>query len=147
MTWTAPDIARTEPDTTAPERRALEQWLRYHRETLLFKCQGLSAEQLKTASAPPSNLTLLGLVRHMAEVERSWFRHGLGLQTLDMLYCSDDKPDGDFDDVAEADAEPTSRPSGPSARLRTRWQPATISTTPSPHGEGRPTTSGGSTST
>ena len=52
----------------------LTRWLDYHRQTLRWKCQGLSADQLKTAAAEPSNLTLLGQVRHMAEVERGWFR-------------------------------------------------------------------------
>ena len=52
----------------------LEAWLDWHRQTLLMKCAGLSAEQLKQRSAAPSTLTLHGLVRHMAAVERDWFR-------------------------------------------------------------------------
>lgn len=55
----------------------LEAWLDFHRETLLWKCEGLTDEQLKTASTSPSNLTLPGLVQHMSEVERGWFRRGL----------------------------------------------------------------------
>jgi uncharacterized damage-inducible protein DinB len=103
MTWTAAGIARTEPDTVSPERRGLEQWLAYHRDTLLFKCAGLGADELKTAAVPPSNLSLLGLVRHMAEVERAWFRRGLAGEQIDRLYCTDDDRDGDFDNVADAD--------------------------------------------
>ena len=105
MTWTAPAVDRHDPSTTNGERAALEDWLRYHRETLLFKCAGLTAEQLKTKSTEPSTLTLLGLVRHMAEVERGWFQRGFGIDKPDLLYCSDDDRDGDFDNVADADAE------------------------------------------
>jgi len=54
------------------ERESLESWLEFHRATLLLKCQGLSSAQLATASCPPSELTLHGLVRHMIGVE-NWF--------------------------------------------------------------------------
>lgn len=84
----------------------LQGWLDWHRQTLLTKCAGLTADQLKTASVPPSNLTLLGLVRHMTEVERSWFIvRAAGQTPPDDLYNSPDNIDGDFDDVADADAE------------------------------------------
>jgi uncharacterized damage-inducible protein DinB len=84
----------------------LEGWLDWHRQTLLAKAAGLTAEQLKIAAVEPSSLTLLGLVRHMAEVERSWFRRrAAGDSDIPYLYCSDDDPDGDFDNVAGADAE------------------------------------------
>jgi hypothetical protein len=56
------------------ERASLEGWLEYHRATLLMKCAGLEPEQLAIRSAPPSSLSLLGLVRHLTEVE-AWF-HG-----------------------------------------------------------------------
>jgi hypothetical protein len=79
LSWTAPDVERTEPELIADERTSLEQWLDYHRSTLLWKCAGLTAEQLKQRSVPPSRLSLLGLVRHMTEVERWWFRmHAAG---------------------------------------------------------------------
>ena len=103
MTWTAPQISRTDEPTVADERTMLQGWLDWHRQTLLFKCQGLTGEQLKRASVEPSNLTLLGLVRHMAEVERSWFRRRLGGEDIDWIYCTDASEDGDFDDVADAD--------------------------------------------
>ncbi len=104
--WTAPAVTRIDEPTTGAERPMLEGWLDWHRQTLLTKAAGLTAEQLKLASAPPSNLTLLGLIRHMTEVERSWFRRrAAGDTEIEYLYCSDDNPDGDFDDVATADAE------------------------------------------
>jgi hypothetical protein len=101
-------MPRTEPPTVAGEREALETWLDYHRETLLFKCQGLTGEQLVSKAVAPSTLTLLGLVRHMAEVERWWFRRQFaGQADVTNLYCSDEYPDGEFDlvkaDEAEAD--------------------------------------------
>src|SRR4051812_19955439 len=63
--WRAPDVERVDPPYIADERAMLQTWLDFHRATLLMKCAGLDAQQLATASAPPSNLTLLGLVRHM----------------------------------------------------------------------------------
>ena len=103
--WTAPSVDRTAEPKTGDERTLLEGWLDYHRATLLLKAAGLTAEQLKVAAVEPSNLTLLGLIRHMAEVERSWFRRRAAGQDVGRLYCSDDNVDGDFDDVAGADAE------------------------------------------
>ena len=56
---------RPEPPDIADERSTLDGFLEYHRATLLWKCEGLSDEQLKRRSVPPSTLTLLGLVRHL----------------------------------------------------------------------------------
>ena len=105
MTWTAPQIERRSEPFVADERAMLQGWLDLHRDTLLFKCAGLTAEQLKQASADPSNLTLLGLVRHMAEVERAWFRQRVAGERIEGIFSSPDNFDGDFDDVADADAE------------------------------------------
>jgi uncharacterized damage-inducible protein DinB len=101
--WTAPPVRRTEPDRVADEHTSLEQWLDYHRSTLLTKCAGLTAEQLKRRPVPPSRLSLLGLVRHMVEVERWWFRMHAGGEDLDFVY----DPDGvglDFEEIDGADA-------------------------------------------
>ncbi|MFJ3927560.1 DinB family protein [Streptomyces sp. NPDC090022] len=87
---------RTEPSTTAAEREMLEGWLDYHRATLALKCEGLTEEQLRQASLPPSELTLLGLVRHLAEVERWWFREITHGAELPDLYCTEADRDGDF---------------------------------------------------
>ncbi|MFF5408158.1 DinB family protein [Streptomyces misionensis] len=93
---------RHEPALNAPEREMLEGWLEYHRRTLALKCEGLSDEQLRTASVPPSELTLMGLVRHMAEVERAWFRKVLTGDDPGPVYCSEADEDGDFH-VTDAD--------------------------------------------
>ena len=108
MTWTAPEIDRFDPPMTSDERTSLESWLDYHRATLLYKCQGLTGEQLVARVVAPSSLSLLGLVRHMAEVERGWFRQWFaGQSDLPDLYCRPEFPDGDFDlasaETAEAD--------------------------------------------
>jgi hypothetical protein len=103
VTWTAPEVKRTDPPTRADERTALDAWLDFHRTTLLAKCQGLTGEQLVERAVAPSSLTLLGLVRHMTEVERAWFRRRFGGQPeLGSVYCTDDTPDADFD-LVEAD--------------------------------------------
>jgi uncharacterized damage-inducible protein DinB len=96
-------IERTEPPLTAAEREMLDGWLEYHRATLAWKCEGLSADQLRERAVPPSSLSLIGLVRHMAEVERAWFRRRVGREDVPWVYCTDESPDADFDDVADAD--------------------------------------------
>jgi len=96
-------IERTEPSLTANERDMLDGWLDYHRATLAWKCEGLSDDQLRERALPPSGLSLLGLVRHLAEVERGWLLRRVGGQDLPWLYCTEAHLDGDFDDVADAD--------------------------------------------
>ncbi|MET9875945.1 DinB family protein [Actinacidiphila glaucinigra] len=68
------DDDRVGPPLLGGERETLRAFLDYHRATLAMKCRGLSDEELRQQSMPPSTLSLLGLVRHMAEVERAWFR-------------------------------------------------------------------------
>jgi uncharacterized damage-inducible protein DinB len=67
------DPRRHEPTGELAERRMLEEWLEYHRITLVLKADGLSDEERKRRPIPSSLLSLHGLVRHMAEVERGWF--------------------------------------------------------------------------
>ncbi len=97
------NLARRDPPNIADERTMLDAWLDFHRATLLWKCDGLNDDQLRSRSVPPSTLSLLGLVRHMAEVERHWFRRALVGEDAPPLYYSDDNEDGDFDDVDGAD--------------------------------------------
>ena len=106
MTWTAPEVKdRAEPGPSGGERQQLERWLDYHRLTLLSKCAGLTGEQLAIASVPPSNLTLLGLVRHMTDVERGWFRIRFADERLDWVYSTQEQPDADFENLDPAAAE------------------------------------------
>jgi hypothetical protein len=91
----APADDRADIPLMAGERESLEAWLEMYRATLPLKVGGLTPAQLCTASVPPSNLTLVGLVRHMTEVEQYWFGTVVSAETLPSLYCEDDH-DGDF---------------------------------------------------
>ncbi|MCX4690850.1 DinB family protein [Streptomyces sp. NBC_01408] len=79
-------MERISPPMTGDERETLRAYLDFHRATLAMKCEGLTDEQLRRASMPPSTLSLLGLVRHMAEVERHWFRRVLSGEELPLLW-------------------------------------------------------------
>lgn len=93
---------RTMPPLNGDERTTLESWLDFYRDTLAMKCQDLDEEQLRQASVAPSSLTLLGLVQHMAEVERNWFRRVLVGEEAPPIYPSESdsdsgRSDGRFD--------------------------------------------------
>jgi hypothetical protein len=98
MTDTRPD-----PAVQGSERQLLLDFLDFHRATLAFKCEGLTGEQLRERAVPPSSLSLLGLIRHMTEVERTWFRRRLRGEDAPPLYWTEDDRDGDFDNVDGAD--------------------------------------------
>ena len=93
---------RAEPPYEADERTMLVAWLEYHRATLALKCEGLTDDQLRTRSVPPSALSLLGLVRHMAEVEHNWFRFWLGGEGPIARYEGDEDFEVEGADVDEA---------------------------------------------
>ena len=101
--WIVTSVERSDPDRISDERTALDQWMDFHRATLIMKCAGLTSEQLKMRALPPSNLSLLGLVRHMQDVERSWFRRNADQQDLPFLFWEGDD-EADFDEVDGADA-------------------------------------------
>jgi uncharacterized damage-inducible protein DinB len=91
---------RTDPPNQGDERATLTGFLRWQRETLELKCAGLDATDLARRSVAPSTLSLLGLVRHMAEVERFWFRRVMAGQDAPPHFYSDADSDGDFDGSA-----------------------------------------------
>ena len=103
MLWTAAEVTRPAVPRIADERTMLEAWLDFHRQILLMKCTSLSAEQLKRRSAAPSTLTLHGLDRHIAEVERDWFRICFAGQAISNLYSTEAWPNADFDDLESAE--------------------------------------------
>jgi uncharacterized damage-inducible protein DinB len=96
-------VERIEPPLVAHERPMLNAWLDFHRQTLELKCGGLTAGQLRERAVPPSRMSLLGLVRHMAEGEQQWFAMVLGGEQIPYHYHTDDNPDADFNDVDRAD--------------------------------------------
>jgi uncharacterized damage-inducible protein DinB len=104
MSWTAPQAHRVDPPELADERASLDSYLDYHRQTLLWKCSGLTGEQLRRRAVGSSSLTLLGLVRHLTDVERSWFRKRFAGQQVDYVHVTEQNPDADFDDLDTADA-------------------------------------------
>ncbi|RKN23569.1 DinB family protein [Micromonospora musae] len=86
------------------ERTVLVQYLRDQRLTLELKCADLDAEQLARRAVPPSTLSLLGLVRHMAEVERGWFRRVMAGEDVPPVYRTENDRDADFNGaIAEPD--------------------------------------------
>jgi hypothetical protein len=91
------------PAGSSDERALLEGWLEYYRATLLAKCEGLTGEQLILRSCEPSPMSLLGLVRHMTEMELA-YGHRLATWDIKLIYCTDDAEDGDFEDVTAAGA-------------------------------------------
>ena len=94
---------RPEPPYEADEKTMLLAFLDFHRATLAWKCENLSPEQLAARAVPTSTLSLLGIVRHMAEVERGWFDKVAGTPRP-AIYFTDAEPDLDFDGaVADAD--------------------------------------------
>jgi uncharacterized damage-inducible protein DinB len=98
-------VQRTDPPPEADERATLLGFLDFQRDTLAWKCSGLDHDQLRTRAVPPSTLSLLGLVRHMSDVERSWFRRTLAGEHAPARFWSTDDPDGDFDHVDTAEVD------------------------------------------
>jgi uncharacterized damage-inducible protein DinB len=90
---------------TGDERSTLLAFLVWQRATLARKCEDLDPADLRTASAEPSNLSLLGLVRHMADVELGWFRRTLAGEDVEDHFSSPEDRDGDFINVADADVD------------------------------------------
>ncbi len=87
----------------APEREALAAYLDYYRATVEMKCEGLTREQVRTRSMPPSTMSPHGLVRHLAGVERWWFQQNFERRDVPFLFISAHEPNLDFDPPVDAD--------------------------------------------
>jgi hypothetical protein len=96
----AADDPREKVPPLLDERTTLVEFLRSVRLTLEMKCAGLDAEQMARRAVEPSTMSLLGLVRHLAEGERASFRRLMAGQDVPRLFCSETNRDGDFDDAA-----------------------------------------------
>lgn len=101
MTWTAPETAVFSGSTVADERTMLSGYLAWHRSVLLHKCAGLTGEELARRTVPPSSLSLLGLIRHLAKVERTWLRLRFAGEDIAPLHPGTDT---DFDELDPARA-------------------------------------------
>ena len=95
--WLDPADDPRETDVDLQDERAtLIEYLRVYRLTLELKCADLDAEQLACRSVPPSTMSLLGLIRHMAGVEHNWFRRVMAGEDVARLYVSDEDRDADW---------------------------------------------------
>jgi uncharacterized damage-inducible protein DinB len=124
VTWISPDPP---DDAASPDvgeiRPILQGYLDHHRLTLLRICAGLTAEQLALRPLPPSTLSLLGLVRHMTKVERTWLRTRAAGEPVAPLFPITDE---DFDDLDPATAEMAV------ADLRAEWEACDAAVAPLP---------------
>jgi uncharacterized damage-inducible protein DinB len=116
MTWTAPAPEPVDGPTTGDDRPILEAFLAWQRTSFLNICAGLTDEQLALRPLPWSNLSLLGLARHLAKVERIWFRQRAAGELIEPLYDPALGKDADFDHATAAQAE------ADFARLRAEWR-------------------------
>lgn len=105
MTWIAPAVERIDEPFEGDERAMLEGFLNYGRASLLLHCAGLDGTQLARQASPPSNLSLLGLVRHITEVERNWFRRRFAGQDVEPVYAHPHHPEAAFTEAHAANAE------------------------------------------
>lgn len=102
--WLDPDDdPRDSGATLGDERSTLLEYLRAYRLTVQMKCADLDAEQMARRSVPPSTMSLLGLIRHMAEVERHWFRNVLAGELAPRLFSSKPGEDGDWNGAVADD--------------------------------------------
>ena len=97
------DPRRSEPPYVLGDRGMLEAWLEFHRTTLLLKCEGLDDAARKASPVPTSMLSLHGLIRHMAEVERGWFRRTLLGEDAPWIWIEPANEDADFAPIDGAD--------------------------------------------
>jgi hypothetical protein len=102
MTWVAPKPPAAPDGPLVGDRPILQGYLAWQRSTLLNICAGLTGEQLAERAAPPSNLSLLGLVRHLAKVERIWFRQRALGKPMTPMYDPAKGQDADFNDLDPA---------------------------------------------
>jgi len=114
--WKAPTPDPVDGPLSGADRPILEGFLAWERATLLNICAGLDGDQLAARPLPSSNLSLLGLVRHLAKVERIWFRERAAVEPVEAMYDAARGKDADFDDVDAVDAEAAF------ARLQEEWR-------------------------
>ncbi|WP_156822700.1 DinB family protein [Demetria terragena] len=105
--WVDPeDDPRDSGETTRGEQACVLDYLQAYRLTIELKCQDLTVEQMAARSVPPSTMSLLGMIRHLARVEHHWARRVLeGHAELPRLYRTDEQPDLDFDGVQADSAQ------------------------------------------
>ena len=103
--WIAPELGEVDGPAVGPDRPMLEGYHAYQRRTFRNICAGLTAEQLASRPLPSTNLSLLGLARHLAKVERVWLRIRAGREQIEPLFDPALGTDYDFEHIDAADAE------------------------------------------
>ncbi len=98
------DVIRVDPDTQLGERETLEAFVEFHRATLLQKCSGLTHDQLRERAIPPSALSLIGLIRHMTDVDASWLQE-FAAEPYEAVHWSPERKDRAFEDVESSDVD------------------------------------------
>jgi hypothetical protein len=93
------DDPRIQPPRVGTEREVLAAYLDWHRKTFELKCTGVAREKLSEKGIPPSGLSLHGLLRHLAGVERWWFRQQFMSEDIPHLYYTEEDPNQDFDSL------------------------------------------------
>jgi uncharacterized damage-inducible protein DinB len=116
--WTVPAPEPVDGPLTGDDRPILEGFLAWQRATSLNICAGLTGEQLASRPLASSNLSLLGLLRHLAKVERIWFRQWAAGQDIEPMYDAGLGKDADFNDLDAAKAE------ADVSRLQAEWRSA-----------------------
>jgi hypothetical protein len=105
VTWTAPEVAPIDEPFTGDERSMLDGMLNHYRAAVLARCAGLGGSDLARRSLPPSTMSLLGIIRHLTDVERHWFRRRFAGERLPSAYATDADPDASFNNVDGDNAE------------------------------------------
>jgi uncharacterized damage-inducible protein DinB len=116
VTWTVPAPAAVDGPTTGADRPILEAYLAWQRANLLSICAGLTGEQLASRPIPSTRLSLLGLVRHLAKVERIWLRQRVAASDVEPLYDPALGKAHDFEHLDPAEAPDAV------ARLQDEWR-------------------------
>lgn len=99
--WTTPENDPRTAGNPVGEKATYREYLENYRLTVGMKCDGLDADQLARRSVPPSTMSLLGLIRHLAQMENHWFQRVLqGRTDGPRLYKRADDPDWDFTGAA-----------------------------------------------
>jgi Protein of unknown function (DUF664) len=99
------NTSRPDPPRLAGEKETLTGFLEFLRATVLWKCEGLTAEQLGTRAVEPSKMSLHGMIRHLTDVEIGWLPQTFVDEKTPFRYSTKDRPDADWEDLDPGEYE------------------------------------------